>query len=60
MLKELQDKAIKRAKTGVIIVAILLVLALIVGGNSFIKLIQGPKDISELSIDQLKGAYVDA
>ena len=60
MLKDLQNKAVKRAKSGIIITIVALVIILVIGGNSFIKLIQGPADIYSLPVEDLKGSYVDA
>lgn len=60
MLKDLQNKAVKRARTGIIINVVLLVILLAVTGNSLLKMIQGPVDLYSLSAKDLKGSYVDA
>ena len=60
MFKDLQDKAVKRAKSGIIITIVALVIILVIGGNSFIKLIQGPADIYSLPVEDLKGSFVNA
>lgn len=59
MFSELQKAAMRKIKARIIILGTILVVLLALFGPGFIQLIQGPRDMYDLSVDELKGAYVE-